>query len=91
MAAQQDFCRAEYSLGLIYHKGYGVKQDYAQAIYWYKRAAQQKFSNAQLNLGVMYEEGQGVQKNITKAKQWYQLACDNGLPKACENYQLLMQ
>lgn len=52
---------AQFNVGLYYHTGKaGVKKDYQQAIYWYRKAADQGQINAQGNLGYLYVNGIGV-------------------------------
>jgi TPR repeat protein len=51
---------AQYNLGVLYDKGRGVSQDYAEAARWYRLAADQEHAWAQYNLGVLYREGHGV-------------------------------
>ena len=41
-------------LGVLYRQGYGVKQDYAQAVRWFRSAAEKGNTLGELNLGVMY-------------------------------------
>lgn len=71
----------------MYKEGRGVRQDYAKAMEWYKKAANQGDSDAQLNLGIMYEQGQGVRPNKRTANEWYEMACDSGNQSGCEYYQ----
>ena len=59
-AAEQGYAKAQFNLGLIYYNGQGVRQDYTQAVQWYRKAAEQGDAKAQYNLGVMYDNGQGV-------------------------------
>ncbi|WP_236848211.1 SEL1-like repeat protein [Chlorobaculum limnaeum] len=40
-AARQGDAIAQNKLGLLYHTGQGVKQDYAEALRWYRQAAGQ--------------------------------------------------
>lgn len=35
---------AQFNLGIMYHNGLGVPQDYAQAVAWYRKAAAQGFA-----------------------------------------------
>ncbi len=51
------------SLGLAYHQGEGVPQDYAKAMDWYLKAYAKKDGDALNNIGVMYRDGLGVSKN----------------------------
>ena len=50
-------------LGLAYHRGEGVPQDYAKAMDWYLKAYAKKDGDAFNNIGVMYRDGLGVPKN----------------------------
>lgn len=44
---------AQYSLGVMYEKGQGVRQDYAEAVKWYRKAGEQGYAGAQTNLDRM--------------------------------------
>ncbi len=44
--AKQGLAEAQYNLGLMYDTGYGVPQDYEEALKWYKKAAEQGDENA---------------------------------------------
>ena len=60
-AAEQGNATAQYNLGVMYTNGQeGVRQDYAQAVHWYRKAAEQGDVDAQVNLGWLYDNGQGV-------------------------------
>ncbi|MDE7381637.1 MAG: sel1 repeat family protein, partial [Muribaculaceae bacterium] len=54
----------------------GVKQDYNQAVFWYRKAAEQGHVGAEYSLGVMYENGEGVKPNYNEAVKWYRKAAD---------------
>jgi TPR repeat protein len=58
----------------MYDTGYGVPQDDAQAVSWFRQAAEQGNVNAQSNLGLMYFVGRGVPKNLVRALKWRNLA-----------------
>ena len=75
----------------MYDQGKGVRQDYVQAMHWYRKAAEQGDVEAQNNLGVMYAFGKGVRKNLVIAKEWFGKACDNGLQLGCDVYRELNQ
>ena len=75
----------------MYGKGQGVRQGYAQAVQWYRRAAEQGNVDAQHNLGAAYVNGQGVRQDHKIAKEWFGKACDNGLQQSCDAYRLLNQ
>ncbi len=49
-AAEKGDDRAQYSLGYCYYYGYGVKQDYKQAVEWFRKAAEKGNEQALCNL-----------------------------------------
>jgi len=69
---------AQYNLGVCYYHGYGVTQDYKQAVYWYTKAANQGYAMAQYNLGVCYDNGFGVTQDYKQAVCWYTKAANQG-------------
>ena len=60
MNSEQGDANALYALGLMYHNGQGVSQDYTEAVKWFRLAVLWGRANAQYNLGFMYANGQGV-------------------------------
>ena len=54
-----------------------MRQDYAQAVSWYRKAADQGNANAQLNLGVFYAEGRWVIKSCVIAYALYNVSATN--------------
>src|ERR1700739_4857504 len=44
----------------MYAKGDGVTQDYAQALYWWRKAASSGFAESENSIGFSYHEGTGV-------------------------------
>jgi hypothetical protein len=81
-AAKGGDAAAQYRLGEMYDLGRGVKQDYAQAVKWYRAAAEQGQAEAQFALAEMYKNGDGVAKDMSEAVHWYQRAADQGEPRA---------
>ena len=61
--ANEGDARAMTELGLRYHEGRGVKQDYALAYDWYMKAIEKGDGDALNNLGVLHRDGLGVPKN----------------------------
>ena len=47
LAADQEYARAQYSLGYMYEDGEGVDRDYAEAVKWWRLAAEQGVAEAQ--------------------------------------------
>ena len=76
--AEQGDAVAQNNLGVMYSKGEGVTQDYAEAVKWFRKAAKQGYSGAQLNIGYMYDQGQGVTQDYQTAISWYCKAVKQG-------------
>lgn len=69
---------AQATIGVMYHMGQGVPQDYAKAVQWYRLAAEKGNAASQANLGVMYAKGTGVERDPVQAYAWYDLAAMRG-------------
>jgi len=80
--AQQGDASSEEHLGGLYFYGNGVTQDYAQAIFWLRKAGEQGNVNAQYAVGYLYDTGKGVSQDFNQAFHWYQLAADKENPQA---------
>ena len=65
--------------------GFGVPQDYAEAMKWFRLAADQGIAIARAELGFMYANGQGVPQDYAEAAKWLRLAADQGLAAAQDN------
>ena len=76
--AEEGNAVAQNNLGLMYHNGWGVPQDYKEAARLYRLAAEQGYADAQGNLGVMYVFGKGVTKDFVYAHMWGNIALMNG-------------
>ncbi|MDA2928265.1 sel1 repeat family protein [Acidobacteria bacterium AH-259-G07] len=68
---------AQFGLGVLYYKGWGVAQDYQKAGEWYQQAANQDNPEAQNNLANLYAEGLGVLQDFVQAYMWFTLAARN--------------
>jgi len=55
-----------------------VRQDYAEAVTWYRKSADRGDAAAQFLLGNMYNEGRGVPQDYATAVSWYRKAADQG-------------
>ncbi|ENW3249005.1 sel1 repeat family protein [Neisseria gonorrhoeae] len=88
-AAEQGNAAAQFNLGVMYENGQGVRQDYVQAVQWYRKASEQGGAQAQYNLGLMYYDGRGVRQDLALAQQWLGKACQNGDQNSCDNDQRL--
>jgi len=73
------------TLGNMYNEGKGVKQDFTEAVLWFRKAAEQGDVKAQHNLGTMYNEGKGAKQDFTDAVLWFCKAAEQGDVKAQHN------
>ena len=76
---------AQFRLGYIYQEGFGVPQDYAEAIRLYRLSAEQGYAPAQSQLGTMYEHGYGMPEDSAEAAKLYRLAAEQGFRVAQRN------
>ena len=88
-AAEQNFAKAQYNLGVCYEHGEGVAKDQVEAVKWYRKAAEQNFAKAQYNLGVCFYTGEGVAKDPVEAYKWQLLAARQGDEDAKNNITVL--
>ena len=64
-AADQGDAVAQSNLGMLYEKGEGVRQDYAEAVKWYRLAAEKGSVSALYNLGMLHAYGKGIRQRPT--------------------------
>lgn len=69
--AEQGLAAAQFNLGILYEKGQGVTQDFAESARWYLKAAEQGDADAEFNVAVLYEKGIGLPLDPEKARHWY--------------------
>ncbi|MBV6541067.1 sel1 repeat family protein [Ursidibacter maritimus] len=80
--AEQGNTFAQFGLGVMYHDGLGVAQDYQQTAYWWQKAARQGQVESQYQLGVMYRD---IFEDYQQAVYWYQKAAQQGYASAKVN------
>ena len=73
----------------MYDFGYGVAQDYAEALRLFHLAAAQGHPGALFMVAGCYKDGQGVRKNKAEAIRWYRRAQAAGHPGAAYKLQRL--
>ena len=83
--AEWGYANAQYILGVMYDKGYGVPENDKTAVKLYTLAAEQVYAKAQTNLGVRYERGEGVLTDTKRAYMWYNLGSYSGNELGGEN------
>src|ERR1039458_4361182 len=76
--AERGDVSAQSDLGSRYLLGKGVRQDYAEAAKWTRKAADQGYATAQYNLGLMHDTGKGVTQDYAEAVRWYRKAAEQG-------------
>lgn len=97
-AAVQGHAQAQFYLGVCYHDGAGLKQDFSQAFAWFSKAAAQGCADAQFHLGMLYREDRGVRQdlvsfatfskaarvkqNLSQAFAWFSRAAAQGHTRA---------
>lgn len=78
-----------YSGSKMHAMGYGVEQNYEEAIDWYEQAVEWRNPFAAYALGSMYHHGQGAEKDEEKAFRYYKMAAEHpSKPNAYAQYQL---
>ena len=68
----------------MYLRGQGVKQDYLEALRWFRKSAEQGLPDAQFCLGSMYFQGLGAKEDRAEALRWYHKSAEQGHAKANE-------
>ena len=70
-------------LGDEYYYGRnGKRQDYAEAVRWYRKAAELGCGYGQCNMGICCEWGNGVKEDCAEAARWYRKGAEQDLPVA---------
>jgi hypothetical protein len=75
------------NLGLIYHKGLGVKVDYALAKYWYEKSLTMErywSGQSQVGLGILYLNGTGIPKDTKEARRLFNFVVKE-MPRASKD------
>ena len=81
--AEQADVDAQNQLGSAYNEGKaGLKQDYAEALKWFRQAADKGYAPALYNLGLAYDLGHGVPADDKQAFKYYLMAAEGGTEQA---------
>jgi hypothetical protein len=71
--------KAATNIGWLYARGQGgVKQDYEEAMKWWRFAASRGYTPAMNNLGLMHANGHGVAQSHEEALKWWMRAAERG-------------
>jgi uncharacterized protein len=84
--ANKGDAKAQSVLGTAYFHGqFGLNQDDAEALKWFRKAAEQNEPKGQYALGYCYRIGQGLPQNASEAVVWYRKATAQGYaPAQCD-------
>ena len=80
--AQNGDTEAQYKLALLYYHGKGIKQNYKEAAYWFRKAGSNGHNKAKFYIASMFADGKGVLQDNRIAAEWYWRAAEQGLPLA---------
>ncbi|MCU0870513.1 MAG: sel1 repeat family protein [Burkholderiales bacterium] len=71
--------RALNNIGWLYARGEGgVKQDFKEAMSWWKFSAKRGYTVAMNNVGMLYANGQGVDQSYEEAFKWWMRSAERG-------------
>lgn len=76
--AEQGDVEAQFSLGVSYHLGTGVRRDNTAAREWFLKAANQGHATAMQMLGFLHFGGWDVPQDYVAAHMWYNLSAAHG-------------
>ncbi len=67
-------------VGWMYQSGWGVSQDYVEAVTWFRKGAGANPGNpsSMAAIGQLYLSGKGVKKDYGDAMSWFRKAADGG-------------
>lgn len=65
--------------------GRGCSVDYAQAMYWYRKAAEEGNLYSPNSIGICYQKGHGVPQSYEQAAVWFEKAYQAGNPQGAYN------
>lgn len=83
IAANQGNPQAQYTLGIFYLFGQGVKQSEAKALEWFQRSATQECPQALFHLGVSFYQGKlGLQQSDEEAFKFFSRSTKKLMPQA---------
>lgn len=86
----EGYAPAQYQMGVVYQKGYGVPKDGMKALALFELAANQKYSDAQFELALIYSEGKLVNQDLKKAFTLTHEAAKKGLASAQYNLAVML-
>lgn len=76
--ANDGHAQAMYYLGIAFYRGWGVPQDYTEAVRWFQNSAQHECVDAMYDLAVLYMKGTEIALDQGQAVMWFRKAADHG-------------
>jgi hypothetical protein len=73
---------AAFYMGTLYQEGFGVPQDYSEAMRWFLKSADQGDPRGQNSVGWLYDNGRGVPRDHVEGVRWFRKAAEQGLDVA---------
>jgi len=89
--AEQGNAVVQTVLGVMNFIGWGVPQDDAEAVKWFRLAVEQGNAKAQYNLGTSYKSGEIVPRDYVEAFAWFDLAAAQGQIGAAWNRGIVLE
>ncbi|PCF94626.1 tetratricopeptide repeat protein [Vreelandella nigrificans] len=85
--AEQGDAEAQYRLGYMYNRGWGIRSNGVEALKWWHLAAEQGHLPAQYKIGDVYENSMndsfwGIERSREEARKWYLMAAEQGYTDA---------
>ena len=69
----------------MYDNGWGVPEEYKEAVKWHRLAAEHGQAVVQHNLGLVYATGKGILADYVLAHMWLSIATANGAVNGADN------
>lgn len=79
-AAEQGSATAQAEVAHSYYHGYGVAENYQQAVFWYEKAAAQGHAYSQEKLCLIFDDG--ITQNKQQVRYWCERAALQGVNQA---------
>ena len=86
----EGYAPAQYQMGVVHQKGYGVPKDGMKALALFELAAKQNYSDAQFELALIYSDGKLVKQDMKKAYALTHKAAKKGLASAQFNLAVMI-
>ncbi len=87
-AAKLEDAGAQYQLGMLYRRGFGVQQDMYRAKHWFEQSTDLGHADAAYQLAMIFDEGSLDSEDNVRAAELYEKASERGSGEA--SYHLAM-